>query len=426
MLKVRYMKLILLPNQLFHPKYYPPNIEQVMIYKHPNFYDKFKYSKVKINYHNNTIKNYMLEIKKYKPVCITVTRRLSISSPVSMFYPQDHEIEKEMKSNPKINITWFDNPNFLLTRDEKKQYSLSKNKLRHAHFYKFMRRKLDFMMNKDKPYGEQWSYDKENRNSLTKKEQKKYIMTPDEYKSALKFPVNRKDSQKYLRDFFKNKLSKFGKYQDYVMKENPVLNHSAITPMLNIGFIMPDDIIDLLRKIKLTSNVELVASIEGFFRQIIWREYMNLVYFRFGGTKIKNIFKNNEKITSLWYDKTYVEPVDHFIQDFKKYGYIHHIPRLMIIGNYMLLSGIHPTEAYKWFMELSIDGYEWVMWGNVLYMSQHCDGDNITTRPYISSSNYILRMTNFPKGDWCKKWDLLYNNFIKKNKLSFYRPVKLS
>jgi deoxyribodipyrimidine photolyase-related protein len=155
--------------------------------------------------------------------------------------------------------------------------------------------------------------------------------------------------------------------------------------------------------------------VEGFIRQIIgWREFMFGVYVVAGEKhRNSNFFKHTNKLPKGFYDATTeIPPIDDVINHLNKYAYAHHIERLMILGNYLLLRKTKPTEVYRWFMELFIDSYDWVMVPNVFGMSQYADGGLMTTKPYISSSNYILQMSNYKKGDWCTHWDSLFWNFI--------------
>ena len=117
-----------------------------------------------------------------------------------------------------------------------------------------------------------------------------------------------------------------------------------------------------------------------------------------------------------FYDGTMgIEPIDSTIKKLLLTGYNHHIERLMILGNFMLLCEIHPTEIYNWFMEMYIDSYDWVMVPNVYGMSQFADGGLMSTKPYISSSNYVRKMSNYKTGEWRDIWDSLFWNFISKN-----------
>ena len=118
-------------------------------------------------------------------------------------------------------------------------------------------------------------------------------------------------------------------------------------------------------------------------------------------------------------------PVDHCIQKALSHGYCHHIERLMVLGNFFLLCEIDPSDIYKWFMELFIDAYDWVMVPNVYGMSQYADGGLMTTKPYISGSNYILKMSNYPKGSWTEIWDSLFWRFMNKHREFFAKQPRL-
>jgi deoxyribodipyrimidine photolyase-related protein len=93
----------------------------------------------------------------------------------------------------------------------------------------------------------------------------------------------------------------------------------------------------------------------------------------------------------------------------------------MIIGNYMNLSEIAPKEGFRWFMEFSCDSYEWVMHQNVYDMVFFVTNGKTMRRPYICSSKYILRMSNYKKNEWCKELDELYKQFLFKNKNKLYK-----
>ena len=136
--------------------------------------------------------------------------------------------------------------------------------------------------------------------------------------------------------------------------------------------------------------------------------------------------KFDKKIPKSFYNGTTgIEPFDDSIKKITKTGYIHHIERLMIVGNLMLLCEIDPDEVYRWFMELSIDSYDWVMVPNVYGMSQFADGGLMSTKPYISGSSYILKMSDYKKGGWCSVWDALFWNFINNHKVFFKKNPRM-
>ena len=172
-----------------------------------------------------------------------------------------------------------------------------------------------------------------------------------------------------------------------------------------------------------------VNSLEGFVRQVLgWREYIRAVYETQGvKQRTANYWQHTRPIPkALWEGSTGIEPIDDAIGRLLKTGYNHHIERLMILGNFMLLCEFDPNEVYRWFMEMYIDSYDWVMVPNVYGMSQYADGGLMSTKPYISGSSYVLKMSNYSKGNWCAVWDALFWRFIYKHKEKFAKNPRMS
>ena len=170
-------------------------------------------------------------------------------------------------------------------------------------------------------------------------------------------------------------------------------------------------------------------SAEGFVRQIIgWREFIRGMYECKGSfSRTRNYWGFKRKIPASLYDGTTgILPVDDTIKKILKTGYCHHIERLMVLGNFMLLCEFDPDEVYRWFMELFIDSYDWVMVPNIYGMSQFADGGSFATKPYISGSNYLLKMSNYPKGDWQATWDGLFWRFMNEHRSFFLKNPRLS
>jgi len=190
--------------------------------------------------------------------------------------------------------------------------------------------------------------------------------------------------------------------------------------MMNIGLLTPKQIIDRT----LTKSAEVpMNSLEGFIRQVAgWREFIRLVYLQAGSRqRTTNCWNLSRALPASFYDgSSGILPFDQSVRRVLDSAYCHHIERLMVLGNFMLLCDIHPNKVYQWFMELFIDAYDWVMVPNVYGMSQHADGGLMTTKPYISGSSYILKMSDYKKGDWCEVWDALYWRFVDREK-EFFR-----
>lgn len=235
----------------------------------------------------------------------------------------------------------------------------------------------------------------------------------EEYLTRL--PITTEDVRKWMRKFFEERFANYGKYQDVILDTDPLLYHSGLSIYLNNGLITPKEVLETATKYKKD-----LASYEGFVRQIIgWREYTRY-YYHYVPKEIyqENVFGNTLRtLPKAWYTGDVGIPlVDKTIVHAMNYGYINHIQRLMVISNYMTLAGYHPNMIYKWMYEFSLDSYEWVMVFNCYSMGAWSDRGFAMRKPYISSSSYLLRMSNHKKGEWTETWDRLYRAFLEKNK----------
>ncbi len=220
----------------------------------------------------------------------------------------------------------------------------------------------------------------------------------------------------------------FGDYQDAILANENFLFHSILSPLLNIGLITPEEVVK--KAIKTSEKKEIpINSLEGFIRQIIgWREFIRGVYIVKGQKqRNSNFWKSKRKLNQSFYNgRTNITPIDTVIKRITKYAYAHHIERLMILGNFMQLSEIDPNDVFRWFMEMFIDAYDWVMVPNVYGMSQYADGGLMSSKPYISSSNYIKKMSNFKHDYWCEIWDALFWSFIYKHQKVLKKNPRMS
>ena len=369
---------------------------------------------------------------------------------VSFFEIEDKQFERKIiyllnKMNVKINQ--IETPMFLTTRKEFKEYLSKYKKPFMANFYKIIRTKTNILMNKNgKPKGDKWSYDEDNRKKLPKDikvpliSKLKNTKHTDSLKKFIElnfkdhpgdtkyfwFPTTRKDALKQLDEFLDKRLKLFGDYEDAVSDKSNIMFHSALSPLINIGLITPEEILIRLKKIE---NKIPVNSFEGYIRQIIgWREFMRGIYQNFDTQMNKsNFFNHNRKMKKSWYrGTTGLVPLDFSIHNAQNFGWSHHIERLMILSNIMNLCEIHPNEVYKWFMEMFVDSSEWVMSPNVYGMGLFSDGGIFATKPYICGSSYFLKMMHFKKGPWCDVMDGLYWRFIDKNKKFFSKNPRLA
>jgi deoxyribodipyrimidine photolyase-related protein len=440
---------IIFPTQLFEDNPYLKAMDVIYLLEEPFYFTDKPFHKQKLVFHRASMKYYYNLIqKKYKNVKYVTFDKInykaifSNASEIHVYDPIDKQVLKNLQTK-KLII--HDTPAFLETRQDLEDYRnnyTNKNKYYHDNsFYKWQRKRLNILMDSDnKPILNKWSFDRENRNPYDKnyKEQKittyeneyiieakKYVNKhfPDNFGSMDDFyyPVTHEETRKHLKTFIKKKLETFGKYQDGISSKVVFGSHSVLSPMLNIGLTTPKLVVEEVIKYY-KKNKDNIATVEAFIRQVIgWRSYVRFIYHYHGVEMLKmNYLKHNRKLTETWYTgDTKIGIIDDMIVKVHKYAYLHHIERLMVMGNFGLLNQIEPLEMYDWFMICFIDSFEWVMVPNVFGMSQFALKEtevSMMTRPYISSSNYIRKMSNYKNSDWFEIWDSLYWNFINKHK----------
>ena len=338
-------------------------------------------------------------------------------------------------------------PMFTCSRDAFAEYAAGKSRLLMGDFYKWQRRRLDVLIDEQgEPAGGQWSFDADNRKRLPKGVTPPAIEWPspnehvadviemvvqefaDHPGSARDFrwPTTRKQVLDWLDDFIDTRMEQFGPYEDAMTSRSESVFHSLLSPYLNMGLLTPAEMIE---KVIERSDGLPMQSVEGFIRQVIgWREFVRGIYRHHSETQdTANFWSHDRELTDAWYDgSTGIVPLDDTIQSIQRLGWAHHIPRLMVLGNLMTLCEIRPQSAHRWFMEMFVDSSEWVMGPNVYGMGLFSDGGVFATKPYICGSNYLLKMSDYPKGDWCDTVDGLYWRFIDKHRSFFAGNPRLA
>ena len=319
-----------------------------------------------------------------------------------------------------------------------------------AKFYEMQRKRLGVLLEPDGgPLGGRWSYDADNRKKLPKGisvpdvpscSPSSFVLSAQQQLAeealphlgraeTFAYPVTHSDAERWLDQFLEVRFQQFGAYEDAISSQHRVMWHGVLTPMLNIGLLTPQQVLDRTLARAELGDIPL-NSLEGFIRQIIgWREFMAAMYRRHGVTMRTSNFWNfdDDPIPEAFYTgSTGLPPIDDAIRHALDTGYCHHIERLMLLGNLMLLCGFHPNRIYTWFMELFVDAYDWVMVPNVYGMSQFADGGIFTTKPYLSGSNYVRKMSDYRKGPWCEIWDGLFWSFIQRHDTFFRSQYRLA
>jgi deoxyribodipyrimidine photolyase-related protein len=341
-----------------------------------------------------------------------------------------------------------DDKRFLCSKKEFQQWSNNKEKLMMEYFYRHMRKKYKILMDGDKPVGGKWNYDKQNRKIIPRNQSisEPRVFEPDNTTQKViklvndnfidhfgttdnfRYAVTRADALKALDWFIENQLPFFGDYQDAMLENKPWLFHSILSPYINIGLILPLECISMAVSAYEKGSVP-INAIEGYIRQILgWREYVNGIYWlKMPEYKNLNTLKASKKIPDLfWNLDTDLNCLRNCLEDTQDNAYAHHIQRLMVLGNFCLLIGVHPDFVNEWYLIVYADAYEWVEMPNVSGMILYADGGLLGSKPYAASGSYINKMSDYCKGCRYKveekngpnacPFNYLYWYFLDKNK----------
>lgn len=456
--------LLIFPHQLFETHQLIDDHSHIVLIEDSHFFHDFSFHRQKIMFHRATMQAYVGLLEKrgkqiiyYEhTVCkdglkhvFSSLKKQSITH-LDYFDVIDKALGKKIvkaADDAQTSITRYDSLSFFLSAEDISLYFKNKKRYSMAPFYQYMRKRYDILVNQGRPIGGKWSFDSENRKVFddnlrfaknpinnrcvhvahAKAYVKRYFSKNPGSIDSFIYPVTHTQAQKWLTHFLKTKFSSFGTYQDAIHTDHPFGFHSLLSPLLNVGLLIPQDVIaqalDYSRKHTIAIN-----DLEGFIRQILgWREFVRGVYVVAGDEQRKrNILGHTNKLhPSFWTATTGIDPLDGAVRNALDFAYAHHIERLMIIGNFMQLAEIDPDQVYKWFMEMFIDAYDWVMVPNVYGMSQYADGGLMTTKPYCSGSSYIKKMSNYTSGKWAELWDALYWHFMYKHRKLFSSNARM-
>jgi deoxyribodipyrimidine photolyase-related protein len=322
----------------------------------------------------------------------------------------------------KVELDEREDRHFMATHADFEKHAKGRKGLRMEFFYREMRTRHSILMEGAKPVGGEWNYDSENRKSFAKAGPplhaaprqfpsdaitQEVIQTveatfPEHPGSLADFdwPVTAAEAQIALEDFITHRLADFGDYQDAMWTQEPWLFHSRLSAVMNLKLLDPRQVIAAAEKAYHTGRAPL-AAVEGFIRQILgWREYVRAIYWRFmpGYGEMNELQAQQPLPKFYWTGETDMNCLRDAIGQTLRYGYAHHIQRLMVTGLFSLLLGVRPQEVHEWYLAVYVDAVEWVELPNTLGMSQHGDGGIMASKPYIASGKYIQRMSNYCAG----------------------------
>lgn len=371
--------------------------------------------------------------------------------------PDEYRLDEQLNSfcaDVNISTKTYDTEHFLTSRTDLASFYEGKKQYTMEYFYRHMRKKYDILMiNDNNPEGGQWNFDKSNRKKwkedTTIPHERGFRKDVTEIVDLIKdhgvttmgtiesenfsWPTSRQDSLSVLNYFCEHLLVHFGDFQDAMHTEQHYLFHSRLSFALNSKMLHPKEVVDTVIEYWREHEDEIdISQVEGFVRQIIgWREYMRGIYWmEMPGYRRSNRLDNQNDLPDFyWTAKTKMNCMHHAIKQSLDSAYAHHIQRLMITGNYALLTMTHPDQVCEWYLGVYIDAIEWVEITNTRGMSQFADGGIVATKPYVSSGSYINKMSNYCKGchykvskkteeDACP-FNALYWNFLDE-KQSFF------
>lgn len=319
-----------------------------------------------------------------------------------------------------LEVTLLPDERFLASRGMFESWARGRKELRMEWFYREMRKRTGYLMKDGKPAGGTWNYDHANRKPATRDLLRAAPMrfTPDAVTEQVlnlverafpdnfgtlrpfAFAVTRGQARRALAHFVRHQLAEFGTYQDAMLEGDPYLNHALISAYMNIGLLSPREVCDAVQAAWEAGEVP-INSAEGFIRQVIgWREFVRGVYFHEGPDYPRRNALNHQRALPplFWGAETGMNCLKQVVGQTRDLGYAHHIQRLMVTGNFALLAGVNPAEVHEWYLAVYWDAFEWVEAPNTVGMSQFADGGVVGSKPYVSSANYIDRMSDYCGG----------------------------
>ena len=347
---------------------------------------------------------------------------------------------------------------FVTSPKEFADWAEGRKELRMEWFYRQVRRKTGLLMEEGEPVGGKWNYDSENRKPAPQDTRSPEPLTfePDaavtdvldlvEKRFAenfgelhpFGFATDRKQALAVLDHFISCGLPRFGDYQDAMIAGEPWLWHAIISPYLNIGLLNP---VEVCRRAEeaFRAGAAPLNAVEGFIRQIIgWREYVRGIYFLEGPDYTsRNALDHDRPLPALfWGGETHMRCLGEVVGQTRDHAYAHHIQRLMITGNFALLAGLDPGAVHQWYLSVYADAFEWVEAPNTIGMSQFADGGLVASKPYVSSGNYISKMSDYcsgchydvkaKTGERACPFNLLYWHFIERNRERLQNNPRMS
>lgn len=351
-----------------------------------------------------------------------------VDGPLSVCQPTSWAADRFVRSLPSVEV--LPARGFCTTGDQFERWAGGQRTLRLENFYRSARRRFDLLMDGDEPVTGRWNFDADNREPAPKNEPALGVPAPwrpdeDEIDEQVRadldrwerdgevafvgsdgpreFAVTATEAQQSLEVFLRDRLPHFGPHEDAMLAGDRFMAHSLLSAPMNLGLLDPLQCAYAAEDAYRDGTAPL-ASVEGYIRQLIgWRDYIWHVYWHFGRNyRRRNALQAHAALPD-WFAELDADAVEaHCLRDVlaqvRDHGWVHHIPRLMVLSNYALQRGWHPSAVTDWFHRCFVDGYDWVMVANVVGMSLHADGGLMATKPYAAGGAYINRMSDYCGG----------------------------
>jgi deoxyribodipyrimidine photolyase-related protein len=444
------------PHQLFEVPPWQGKVGTVLLVEDPLYFIQYAFHSHKLVLHRASMQRYA-DVMRAQGYNVQYIEHFSLknSSDIADYLEQWKEVHmvdvvddyleralvKALVGKDRVS---YETPLFLTTTAELRSMLGTKQRHRMHDFYVAQRKRLQILLENDgTPTGAKWSFDEDNRKKLPKgvvpppvemPEHDRFVVEACEYvrtyfpkapgnPDQFQYETSHQGARAALHQFVEKRYAQFGPYEDALHTQERTVFHSVLTPYLNTGLLSVREALAAV----LAADVPLQSK-EGFVRQLIgWREFMRAMYVVHGRrmrTQSSAQVKAKPLPAYFWTAHTDNLPLRTALQSVLDTAYNHHIERLMVLGNWCALQGYDPHEVYEWFMTMYIDAYDWVMVPNVYDMALGVS-TVFSTKPYVSSSNYLLKMSNFSKGEWCAAWDAQYWLYMRAHKEQLLQNARM-